>query len=69
MFYAKQGLVLFVILVIAKGSSIIPVVGDFTSIVLLILFIVIWILAWVNALSGEMRDTWLIGNFANKIKL
>src|SRR3989344_2232225 len=69
MFYAKQGLVLFIALVIAKGSSIIPVVGDFTSVVLLVLFTVIWILTWINALSGEMRNTWLIGDFANKIKL
>ena len=67
MFYAKQSLVLFIILIIAEGSSKLPLIGDFTSIILWILFIVVWILSWVNALSGEMRDTWLISYFSNKI--
>ena len=70
MFYAKQGLVLFIIQIIISILSTIPLLGWFLiGPVLWILFIVIWIMSWINALSGEMRDTWLIGTYAEKIKL
>jgi len=69
MFYAKQGLVLFIIQVISSIVAAIPFFGWFLGPVLWIFFIIIWILAWINALSGEKRDTFLIGEFAKKIKL
>lgn len=70
MFYAKQGLVLFVIQVIASVLAAIPILGwFFIGPVVWVLFIVVWIMAWINALSGEKRSTWLIGEFAEKIRL
>jgi len=66
MFYAKQGLVLFI------GQVIIGVLTPFLfflSPVLWILWIIIWVLSWINALSGETRNTFLIGDLAKKIKL
>ena len=70
MFYAKQGLVLFIIqLIIYFVDKVFYVFGNFISVVLWIFFFVLWIIAWINALSGEMRDTFLIGEFAKKIKI
>jgi len=66
MFYAKQGLVLFI------GQVIIGVLTPFLfflSPILWILWIIIWILSWINALSRETRNTFLIGDLAKKIKL
>ena len=64
MFYAKQGLVLFI------GQVIIVVVSPFLFFIVpfvWIFWIVLWIIAWVNSLSGEMKNTFLIGDLAEKI--
>lgn len=66
MFYAKQGLVLFI------GQVIIVVVSPFLFFIVpfvWIFWIVLWIIAWVNSLSGEMKNTFLIGDLAEKIKI
>jgi len=65
MFYAKQGLVLFLVFVAASIISWIPVVGW----VFWAFTIILWAMAWINALSGEEKNTWLIGDLAEKIKL
>ena len=69
MFYAKQGLVLFITQIIASASSMLPFMGKIASVVIWIIFFIAWILAWINALSGEMRNTFLVGEFAKKINL
>jgi len=70
MFYAKQGLVLFIIQIIISIVDGIPFLGGFLfEPILWILFIVAWFIAWANALSGKMKNTWLIGKFAKKIKI
>jgi len=69
MFYAKQGLILFIIQIIALLAGMLPLIGKFAYWIILVIFVVVWIMAWINALSGEMRNTWLIGNLARKIRL
>jgi uncharacterized membrane protein len=69
MFYAKQGLVLFIMQVIAHVASWLPFIGWLVSPVLWVIFIIVWLLAWINALSGEKRNTYLIGEYAKKIKI
>lgn len=70
MFYAKHGLVLFIVQLIAGAVEAIPFIGSFfLGPIIWIIFIILWIITWVNALSGKMKDTWLISEFANKIKL
>lgn len=70
MFYAKQGLILFVGQVIIGVISKIPIIGWFIlGPILLILWIILWIITWINALSGNEKKTWLIGDLAEKIKL
>ena len=66
MYYAKQGLILFVGFAVGGiFQKIIPIVGQ-----LFLLFVVIlWIIAWVNAISGEKKSTWLVQDLAEKIKI
>ena len=64
MFYAKQGLVLFL------GQLIIGVLsGLFATLtsLLWVFWIILWAMAWINSFSGEKRKTWLIGDLAEKI--
>lgn len=68
-YYGKQGLVLFIAFVIAQVVGWIPVVGWIASPVLYILSLVLWIIGWVNALSGEMKPLPLLQSFADGIKI
>ncbi len=66
MFYAKQGLILFV------GQIIITLISGLFSwltALLWIFWIILWAMTWINALSDEMKSTWLIGDLAKKINL
>lgn len=65
MFYAKQGLVIFLISIIASILSWIPIIGW----VLWVFALILWAMSWINALSGELKNTWIIGDLAEKIKL
>jgi uncharacterized membrane protein len=71
MFYAKQGLVLFVAWVIAEVAGWmlqwIPVAGDIIKFVLMALVLALWIVGIIYALSGEEKDIPIIGEFAKKI--
>lgn len=70
MFYAKQGLVLFIGQIII---SILPALFFFRFYaikeILWIFWVILWIISWVNALSGEKRNTWLVADLAKLIKL
>ena len=69
MYYAKQSLIVFIGFVIAMGVKIIPFVGDFASAILWLVLIILYILALVYSLSGEMKATPLVGEFADNVKL
>ena len=69
MFYARQGLVLFILQLIASFVWKLPVIGWLTGIAAVIFFIIIWISAWLNALSGKKIKTIFISEFADKIRL
>jgi len=70
MFYAKQGLILFIGQLVIAVVDRIPVVGfNVFSLVLLVIWIVLWVVTWLNALSGIQKSTWLIGELADKIRL
>ena len=64
MFYAKQGLVLGLGFILSGILSWIPIVGWIFSIFIFIL----WIITWINALSGKEKNTWLVGDLASKFK-
>lgn len=70
MFYAKQGLILFVACVIASVVSMIPVIGWFIlGPICYIIVLVLWIMGIFYSLSGEMKDIPIIGKFARNIKI
>jgi uncharacterized membrane protein len=64
MYYAKQSLVIFIGMII---SSVLMVV--LVGLLLYVVMIVLWLLALINSLSGEMKPTPIIGKFADSIKL
>ena len=69
MFYAKQSLIIILAWIIAGGIMIIPIVGWITGPLLYALTFILWIITWINSLSGKQKDTWIIGDFAKKINL
>ncbi len=71
MYYAKQGLVLFVAwMIIWVVGAIIPVLGWFVIMPLGQLFmLILWIIGIVNSLSGEEKPVPIIGQFADKFKI
>ena len=68
-FYAKHGLVLFILQVIASVVDMLPVIGKIASVVMWIIFLILWVITWLNALSGTTKNTPVIGEMASKIKL
>ncbi len=65
MYYAKQGLVLFIAWAIAGIITRIPFVGFFGTILGIIVF-AFWVVGIVYSLSGKEKDIPLIGEFAKK---
>ena len=70
MYYAKQGLVIFIAwLIVYVLGVFIPVLGWFIIIPLGgIAMFILWIIAIINSLSGHEKPTPLIGRFAEKFK-
>lgn len=71
MYYAKQGFVIFLAGVAIWAVSLVltfALIGLFIGPILNIVLLVLWVIAIVNSLSGEMRPTPLIGKFGEKFK-
>jgi uncharacterized membrane protein len=66
MHYAKQGLVLFIGIVLI---SILSPFLFFLSGILWVLWVILWIVTWVNSFSGKMKKTFIISDLADKIVL
>ena len=70
MFYAKQGLVLFIAWIIIWVLGMIPFIGWFIILPIGgLIMLVLWIIGWVYALSGEKKYIPLIGKFADKFDI
>ena len=69
MFYAKQSLAIFIVVIIGYGASLIPIIGLVIGSIVYLIFILFWILSWVFALSGEKRDVFFIGEYAKMLKV
>ncbi|MEM4263356.1 MAG: DUF4870 domain-containing protein [Candidatus Woesearchaeota archaeon] len=73
MYYAKQGLVLFIawiiVWVVAMILVFIPILGWIVMVLLYICMLILWVIGWINALSGVEKPIPIIGKFAEKIKL
>ena len=66
MHYAKQGLVLFIgmVLIVTLGMFL-----SFIGVILWIFWVILWIVTWVNTFSGKRKKTFLISDLADKIEL
>ncbi len=72
MFYAKQSLILFIAGIITKILSVLlvlTIIGIIAVPVLWAIYIILWIIALINSLSGKQKPTPLIGQYARKIDL
>lgn len=69
MHYAKQSLVIFIVFVIAWVCMIVPVIGWIAGIVIEVIAIILWLISWIYALSGEMKEVPIVGQYARKIDL
>jgi len=71
MFYAKQGLVIFVFALAIEALDYLvdltPIPFFFVDDILYILLFVLWIITWVYSFSGQMKNTIVIGELAKKI--
>jgi uncharacterized membrane protein len=62
MYYAKHSLVIFIGWVIAAALWWIPILGRILS----VLILVVWIISWAFALTGEKKDMWILTQLAEK---
>ncbi len=73
MFYAKQSLVLFLAWIVVQGLTevldVLTFVGSIINPILWVSYILLWVIAMINSLSGQQRETPFIGEFARKIDL
>ncbi|HIH31150.1 TPA: DUF4870 domain-containing protein [Candidatus Woesearchaeota archaeon] len=73
MFYAKQGLILFFLWIIAWVITVvlafIPFIGWLIGILVWLALLALWIFGIIYALSGEEKYIPVIGTFAKLIKL
>ncbi|MBS3093503.1 hypothetical protein J4456_02900 [Candidatus Pacearchaeota archaeon] len=70
MYYAKHGLILFIgqLLITLIGNIFVPMMHWFT-ILLWIFWAILWVMTWMNALSGNIKYTFIITDLAEKINV
>ena len=69
MFYAKQGLVIYLFGIVVFISGIIPLLGSTIKVIGTLIIFVLWIVGLVYSLSGKMKDVPLVGEFAKKFNI
>ena len=73
MYYAKQSLVIFIMSVVV-GIVVafigwIPIIGWLIALALNVLVFIVWLMSWINALSGKQKEIKIVSNWAKKINL
>ena len=70
MYYAKQGLMLFiasiVLAILGWILMFIPILGIVIYWVLYLVLVILWIMGWVYALQGTMKPVPIIGKYAEE---
>jgi len=72
MFYAKQSIILFLTAIVAQVITFllaITIIGIIAVPIVWLIYLVIWIIALVNSVSGKEKETPLVGQYARSIKL
>ena len=68
-FHGKQGLVLFVVEVVAGIVMIIPVIGWFVGWIVGIITIILSVMGILQALQGNQKELPIIGQYAKKFNI
>ena len=61
MFYAKQSLIVFIAFIIADETHLIPFIGNVIYPVAYAASLILWVISFVYALSGDMKKIPYIG--------
>ena len=69
MHYAKQSLMVFIVFVIGWAIRIVPLLGEVLGPIIYFIGLILWIVSWIYALSGELKIVPIIGKYAKKISL
>lgn len=73
MYYAKQSLIIFILGIIVgfikDVFNLIPFTGKLVNSILGILMFILWLISWINALSGKEKEIPIISYWAEKINL
>jgi len=69
MFYAKQSLVVFATYIIAVIIGILPGIGKVLGPIAFLIVFIFWLLSWIYALSGKMKEVPFIGKYQKEINL
>jgi uncharacterized membrane protein len=69
MFYAKHGIILFIGLVIVSLAEGFGSDFRFFTALLWVFWVILWVMTWINALSGKERETIIVTDLANKLKI
>jgi uncharacterized membrane protein len=69
MFYAKQSFVLFISGLIVSAIAWVPLIGWVAFPILSLILFVLSIIALVYSLSGEMKETPIVGEYGNKLDI
>lgn len=68
MYYAKQSLVIFIVGAVggALGAllSLLPIIGAIINFGIFIVVFIAWLLSWINALSGEEKEIFIVSDLA-----
>ena len=71
-FYAKQSLILFVTGIVVKVLTVLlvlTIIGILAVPVLWVMYFIIWVIALINSLSGQEKETPIVGHYARSIDL
>ena len=69
MYYAKHGLIIFLAWVVVSLLSNIPLVGWIVYLVGGVLLLLVWVMCFIAALSGEKKKFLVISDLAEKITI
>ena len=72
MFYAKQSLIVFIVGavggVISSMFNFLPIIGDIIQFAIGVIIILAWVLSWIYALSGTMKEVPIIGSWVRSFR-
>ncbi len=68
MYYAKQSLIIFFVYVIAVIAVAVPFVGWIIGPIIYVVGVLLWLLSWIYAISGEHKEVPIVGRFIHKLR-